>query len=491
MINYCDDVINLSDDFITDELKQLAEDDLKIIKDKNIKSDKERNLYFYLENFIDDLLEEHGIKDNEDKFIGPMFDLLREKEKVDLTDMRLALFILLQKKEAYPNINFGLPSKPRRDVPKWIKTLKTIKHLQKHQYSYEQAKDLLMEDWDPMEKKDFDIWANYYFEKAHEKYANFGYMADLNEMFSNDVSFEPSGLIEEEPVEEVKIKPKKLKSPEEIKKSLIGRLDSASKLLREFAHVWPEHIWDRLSQTLSDLKREIIPLKSAKTINDRIIRTANIWNKEGFADGADLLIKFAEPDLADKVSDALKGKAPKKEKIIEEEMPMGEEEDIAMEEEMSMKDLPTPDFLQDEEDEGTLEGIDEDLPEMPEPPSDFAEEQTEEVVEEVVDAEEINPFANKNVKVQDVLEILEPLLFKLNDREFPRSLSKADMMLDAMNIASHFPELSEALSKALEMNIYISSRIEKIINKLKGNIQNPVNESSEEIDLSELDNLKK
>jgi hypothetical protein len=44
------------------------------------------------------------------------------------------------------------------------------------------------------------------------------------------------------------------------------------------------------------------------------------------------------------------------------------------------------------------------------------------------------------------------------------------MMLDALNIASHFPELGEAIAKMIESTLYVHTRLEKVISKLKGGL---------------------
>ena len=103
-------------------------------------------------------------------------------------------------------------------------------------------------------------------------------------------------------------------------------------------------------------------------------------------------------------------------------------------------------------------GVEEPLPPPEEPPGPPEEK-----------APKDNPYASATV--QDVLEVLEPLSQKLREREFIRDLSKVDMMLDALNIASHFPELGEAQAKALELNIYVGTRVERVISKLKGGLK--------------------
>jgi hypothetical protein len=127
--------------------------------------------------------------------------------------------------------------------------------------------------------------------------------------------------------------------------------------------------------------------------------------------------------------------------------------------------MPPPGELEGMEGMEAPAGAAEELPPPEEPPKPPKKEKKE---EPKMDEEE-NPFAGKTV--QDVLEILEPLSKQLSERQFVRSLSKADMILDSLNIASHFPELGEATAKALELNIYVGTRISKVVEKLKGGLK--------------------
>ena len=48
-------------DGLDDGFKQMAEDDAKMLENLGVSSDRERNLVFYLEHFLDDLFAEAGV----------------------------------------------------------------------------------------------------------------------------------------------------------------------------------------------------------------------------------------------------------------------------------------------------------------------------------------------------------------------------------------------------------------------------------------------
>lgn len=81
--------------------------------------------------------------------------------------------------------------------------------------------------------------------------------------------------------------------------------------------------------------------------------------------------------------------------------------------------------------------------------------------------------ALKSVNVNDVITRLEMLVSIYNQREISRQLAILDIMMDRIGLASFFPQLGEAMSKALEANQYIGNRLQEILGKVKGSIDAP------------------
>lgn len=450
MENYVSDLIkSINPNGMTDDLWDIIKEDAKHIIGLDIKNDKQRNLFYYLDNFFEDLCDEFKFE-NKDKYmyIKEIFDILKDKEKIDLNQIRMAFLKIMKKvqKKAYPNTLgvFRTNIIPKRNIDKWVNALHEIHNAIRQGEDKKEVEKKVMEDWDQMEKRDFNRWRNFYEKREHEKYA-------MENNFFN---------VKEELPE---IPMKKNKTPEEKKRALISRLDAADKLLRDFSNVWPPQVWNRLHQALSDLKREIMMLRNEASIQDRIIRTASIWLKVGFSEGSELLTKIAQPpeDISTQIEKALTGKEYETEEKSKETLPMEEPMTPINEEEM----LPPA-------------GAGEELPETLEPlgpqkPTEITEEpkidENEEIEEpkEEINTEE-NPYMGSGI--EDVISVLEPIVSELKVRATARELSKVDMMLDAQNIASHFPELGEAMSKVLEANTYVVTRLDKMLTKLKGGL---------------------
>ena len=96
-----------------------------------------------------------------------------------------------------------------------------------------------------------------------------------------------------------------------------------------------------------------------------------------------------------------------------------------------------------------------------------APQEAEDNTEDVIDA------ALKGVSINDVVNRLDMLVSIYNKREIARQLSILDIMMDRLGLSSFFPALGEAMSKALESNQYIGSRLEGVLTKLKGSMEIP------------------
>jgi len=477
--NYADDtLVGLQDSGMTDDLWQLAYDDANKFNKLSIKTDRERNLLFYLENFIDDLCEEFGYSkpENSDKVISKIFNMLRNKKDVGLADIREAAFWVLENtsvhKVAYPNIT-GVNETNRRsqrDIEKWVKALGDIYAMMQSGYERSAVVKQVQEGWDPMEKLDFEAWERYYSKGDHEKY----------QIKHAAAAVEVPPFQMPATKQEIAVLPQKFgpgrprqveRTPSDNQKALISRLNSAEKLLYEFRNVWPRDVLSKLYEYLSELKRTIFTLESKASMVDCIIRTAGQWNRYGFSEGATCLLKIAqEPgeDVASQIEKALTGR----------EYETKKEEPPAMEG-MPLEGIPpegTPLEGMPPEGEAAMQppvppaGAGEELPPPMEPPPLPPPGPEPEAPKDMKE----NPFAGSTV--QDVLELLEPMVQRLKAREEFRELSKVDMMLDSLDIASHFPELTEAVSHMLETNNYVVTRLDKMVSKLKGGLKEEVKE---------------
>jgi hypothetical protein len=457
---------------LDDELRQLAADDATLLSDLGVSDERERNLVFYLDNFLDELCAELGrpVPADRKSIISSAFSVLRGGRGVDLSDIRSAMYRAMggrRGKVAYPNTAGVMETnvKPQRDVGKWVRTLGELHASAQAGEGRENALNRLTEEWDPVEKLDFQQWLRYYERGDHEKYAALSASAqDLA------APAQPAPAV---PAVPHRGRPKvETRSVAENQKALIGRLDSAKRLLRLFRPpVWPQERWNSIYRALSDLEQEIVSLRTTASMHDRIIRTAGILAKAGFREGADTLLKIAQPpgeDVTSQIEKALTGR----EYDIKPETP-GTPADMPPPPPGGEGAMPPP-LPPPPEGAAPPEGMPpeaaEALPEPPPPPPAPEGEKAKPGKDE-------NPYAGSTTK--DVLDVLEPLMRRFKEREIVRQLSKVDMMMDGLNIVSYFPELGEAIGRLIETDSYVGTRLEKIIGKLRGGLHEEEGEKSQ------------
>jgi len=464
---------------LDDGLRQLAEDDAELLGQLGVLDERERNLVFYLDHFLDDLCGETGLPVPSDRrtILAKAFEELRGAKDIGLVDIRSALYRAIggkRTKVAYPNTTgvMEMNAKPRRDVDKWVRTLGEIHAAERIGADRNHVLRNLTEEWDPVEKLDFQQWLRYYERGDHEKYA----------AAPETVPPQPAGAPAAQPplATQWRGRPKlENRSTEENRKALISRLDSAKRLLRLFAPpIWPRERWDSIYRALSDLEQEITSLRTVASMRDRIIRTATLLDRAGFRDGADTLRKIAQPpeeDVASQIEKALTGK----EYEAKPPAPGGGIGDMPPP--TGMEGMPPPPPGGEGAPPPTAEGAPAPegmppeamgtLPEPPPPPAPEPEEKK-------LPAKDENPYAGSTTK--DILDMLEPLMKRFKEREIVRQLSKVDMMMDGLNIVTYFPELGEAVGRLIETDSYVGTRLEKIIGKLRGGLRDEGEKEKEE-----------
>lgn len=461
---------------LDDSLRQLAKDDSELLEHLGVSDERQRNLAFYLDLFLDELCGELGMPVPSDRraVLTKAFAELRGAKDADLADIRSALYRAMggkRTKVAYPNISGVMETnmKPRRDVDKWVRTLGEIHAAERVGANRENAFRNLTEEWDPVEKLDFQQWLRYYERGDHEKYAAAPMAPPV-----------PQAPADQQPAAPKRRPGPESRSIEENRKSLIGRLDAAKRLLRFFAPpVWPQERWNSIYRALADLEQEIIALRTTASMRDRIIRTAAILDRAGFGDGAQTLLKIAQPpdeDVASQIEKALTGKEYQIKPSGGDVPPMPPGAEMPPMPPMGGEGAPPTGEAGSPPPEGMPPEAMGTLPEPPPPPTPAPEPEPPKE-EERKPAKDENPYADATAK--DILDILEPLMKRFKEREVVRQLSKADMMMDALNIVSYFPELGEAVGRLIETDSYVGTRLEKIIGKLRGGLRDEKDEKGE------------
>jgi hypothetical protein len=219
------------------------------------------------------------------------------------------LTLLDSLKEAYPNYEqfFNYPG--AYDTQKWLEAIKTVYYLEKNGLDRSSAIQRVTADWKVTEVNDFRNWLRFYEEGNHLKYkvaqfyygnADVGYLLPIKkdpdkqeQVSGKDIDFARDAAADEMSNSEKK------RLIEKLRNKLLGRLDSAEKLLRSSeGQLFASEEHASLLETIYNLKKKVqlVNKKSSSTklYDDMIVREANILSRKGFYKAAEMLYSLAD-----------------------------------------------------------------------------------------------------------------------------------------------------------------------------------------------------
>lgn len=203
-------------------------------------------------------------------------------------------------KKAYPNYDQYMYVPGEHDTNKWLLAVKNIYYKQSGGLPYKEAIRSATNGWKKMEIHDFLNWVRFYEEGAHMKYKFADVWYENGEpgyfLHSKTEKQESDTIIDENAVNDSR---EKKILVEKQRQKIIGRLDSAEKLLRsqegqEFAGAELEN----LMEAIYSLKKKVQLVNKISTsirlYEDMIVREANVLSRKGFQKAADTLYSLAD-----------------------------------------------------------------------------------------------------------------------------------------------------------------------------------------------------
>lgn len=214
-------------------------------------------------------------------------------------------------KNAYPNNEsyFHIPG--QRDTQKWLEAVKSIFSKEKNGDNRATAIRAATSNWNILETYDFLNWLKYYEEGTHMKYKFAqlwyengapGYFLHVKKdpeqapepnVSGKDIDFARDEAADTLPPSE------KRRIIEKQRNKLVGRLDSAEKLLRTTdGQLFAGKEYESLIESIYQLKKKIHMVNkvstSMKLYEDLIVREGNILARQGFKKAANLLYSLAD-----------------------------------------------------------------------------------------------------------------------------------------------------------------------------------------------------
>lgn len=427
------------------------------------------------------------------------------------------------KKLAYPQGYNGTKQNAPYDVGRWIQATRDIYSRANQTGDFGESLAEITKNWNKMEKLDYQAWLRFHQEGAQHKYKTAQYYDnnDAGYILPNPLDYDSLKAKVPHPLNAVPVEKPKKSQPdindartriEQQRSRIIGRLNAAEKLLSSMdGQFFAGDDQEYMLKLLQDLKRKVqtsnkLSVKST-LFEDFIYKTANMLKEEGKVKAGRFFYKVAQAAPEELLpmpgEDSGGGEMEAAPMPMPEEGGNGEKEQTlaAIKEFFGRLESGVSNFDYDDDEVKLSAASDshaqiiveaqEAVP-MPQPepvsqpmpqaaPLEVAEESESplEVNEDEVregegpQVDDAIDVALQNITVKDVIDNLEMLASFYKKREMSRQLSFVDIMMDRLGIGSFFPEMGEAMSKGLEANQYIGTRIEDILSRLRGVIDHP------------------
>jgi len=211
-------------------------------------------------------------------------------------------------KKAYPNYDQYQNIPGKRDITKWMFALKNINYKQKAGFPFKEAIRTTTQGWQKMEVYDFLNWLKFYDEGANMKYkfAQVWYENGQPGYFLHikpDAQKEPESIYDGNAIEDARLESERNEEKRSIiekqRQKIIGRLDSAEKLLRSpEGQQFAGNELEQLMEAIYTLKKKVQLVNklsvSTRLYEDMIVREANVLSRKGFVKAADMLYSVAQ-----------------------------------------------------------------------------------------------------------------------------------------------------------------------------------------------------
>ncbi len=446
---------------------------------------------------------------------------------------------------AYPNYDAYLYAPKRPDLNKWMNTVRDIYFKEKDGIGRIDAIKRCLAGWEDQEALAFLNWLRFYEGGNHLKYKTAqlwyqnnspGYFVQIKPEKKIDVAEEiPSPVgrdidMVRDHVAETMSENEKKQIIERQRNKIIGRLDSAEKLLRSNdGHLFAGKELEALMDAIFSLKKKVHLVNkmssSVRLYEDMIVREGNVLVRAGFVKAGEMLRAVGNGDAMPmptgvnpptQVSGA-PGGLPSMGPGMPQNPPESagndsglavlqnggeptanvKKEETAVEkflENMGTGNITTKEDLADNKDELSvndelLEVVNEEpemvveaqdvgrvapAGELKAPPTKNVAENSdleineEEKVSSVKDIDTLFDAALENITVEDVIKQLEDVSRIFKSRDIPRQLTICDLMLNKLTLAPLFPQMTEILSRSLSDSQYVLIRLDEIISKLRG-----------------------
>jgi hypothetical protein len=248
-----------------------------------------------------------ALPEMEDKIKQLMEELKEDKDLYNKFE-RKNISIFPENKQAYPNNDQYMYIPGQHNTQKWMHAVRELFAKEKTGEGRVTAIRRITSGWNVMETFDFLNWLKFYESGDHMKY-KFAQLWYENGEPGYFLHIKPDAAKEPEPQvtgqdidfarDDSQANAEKKQTIEKQRNKIIGRLDSAEKLLRSpDGQVFSGEEFETLLEAIYQLKKKIQMVNKVSTstrlYEDMIVREANILNRDGFVKAASMLFAVAQ-----------------------------------------------------------------------------------------------------------------------------------------------------------------------------------------------------
>jgi len=219
----------------------------------------------------------------------------------------------LSKRQAYPNQDVYMHIPGQHNTNKWLQAVREIYFKEKDGSNRVDAIRRITSGWNIMETYDFLNWLRFHEAGEHMKYKFAGLWYENPEISNYVLHVKPDPVKESEvgvhgrdidfARDESNNNNERKQIIEKQRNKIIGRLDSAEKLLRSpDGQIFSGREFEALLEAVYQLKKKIQLVNKVSTATklyeDMIVREANILHRGGFIKAADLLYSLSQTPAA-------------------------------------------------------------------------------------------------------------------------------------------------------------------------------------------------
>lgn len=211
-------------------------------------------------------------------------------------------------RKAYPNYDQYIYTPGQHNMDKWMNAVRNLFAMEKGDVDRVTAIRRATNGWNPMETYDFLNWLKFYQEGAHMKYkyaqlwyenGQPGYFINIKKDPEPAPTPHTDGNAIQDAYNDVNDAEERKRTIEKQRAKIVGRLDSAEKLLRSpEGQMFAGKELENLMEAIYSLKKKVQLVNKLSTsirlYEDMIIREGNVLRRHGFVKAAEMLYSLAQ-----------------------------------------------------------------------------------------------------------------------------------------------------------------------------------------------------